>query len=122
MEGEIYLTERNSRLELIDLEKIHKVINWASEGLLEFSVSAVNSVYGYCYRCGLSFFQQFHPPVAYPEIQFINVTKDNFLKQVAYKFIPSQNSDFLIKIIFILFFLIARFNTPLYNERIPFYG
>ncbi|MDO5651782.1 MAG: class 1a ribonucleoside-diphosphate reductase subunit alpha [Moraxella sp.] len=37
----IKVTKRNGLLELIDLEKIHKVINWAAEGLNNVSVSQV---------------------------------------------------------------------------------
>ncbi len=38
---EIKVTKRDGRLEKIDLEKIHKVINWAAEGLDNVSVSQV---------------------------------------------------------------------------------
>ena len=41
MNNELYVSKRDGRRELIDLEKIHKVISWAAEGLEDVSVSAV---------------------------------------------------------------------------------
>ncbi|MDO5357324.1 MAG: class 1a ribonucleoside-diphosphate reductase subunit alpha [Conchiformibius sp.] len=41
MNTSIKVTKRDGRLELINLDKIHKVINWASEGLKNVSVSQV---------------------------------------------------------------------------------
>ncbi len=37
----IKVTKRDGRLELIDLDKIHRVIYWAAEGLHNVSVSQV---------------------------------------------------------------------------------
>ncbi|WP_027009307.1 class 1a ribonucleoside-diphosphate reductase subunit alpha [Conchiformibius kuhniae] len=41
MNTSINVTKRDGRLELINLDKIHKVINWAAEGLNKVSVSQV---------------------------------------------------------------------------------
>lgn len=38
---EIFVKKRDGRLEKIDLEKIHRVIEWAAEGLENVSVSQV---------------------------------------------------------------------------------
>ncbi|XQW86615.1 class 1a ribonucleoside-diphosphate reductase subunit alpha [Thalassotalea piscium] len=41
MNSNLFVTKRNGEKELIDLEKIHKVITWAAEGLDNVSVSQV---------------------------------------------------------------------------------
>lgn len=41
MNNELYVTKRNGNKETIDLEKIHRVIAWAAEGLDQVSVSQV---------------------------------------------------------------------------------
>lgn len=41
MNQPIYVTKRNGERELLDLEKIHRVISWAAEGLKDVSVSEV---------------------------------------------------------------------------------
>lgn len=41
MNSALYVTKRNGRQETIDLEKIHKVVDWAAEGLDKVSVSEV---------------------------------------------------------------------------------
>jgi len=41
MNSAIYVTKRDGRQESIDLEKIHKVVDWAAEGLDKVSVSEV---------------------------------------------------------------------------------
>ncbi|NQZ22748.1 MAG: ribonucleoside-diphosphate reductase subunit alpha [Colwellia sp.] len=41
MNNNLFVTKRNGKRELIDLEKIHKVIAWAAEGLDNVSVSQV---------------------------------------------------------------------------------
>lgn len=41
MNNELFVTKRNGERELLDLEKIHKVIAWAAEGLENVSVSQV---------------------------------------------------------------------------------
>ena len=41
MNQPIYVTKRNGERELLDLEKIHRVISWAAEGLKNVSVSEV---------------------------------------------------------------------------------
>lgn len=41
MNSNLFVTKRNGKKEAIDLEKIHKVIAWASEGLEDVSVSQV---------------------------------------------------------------------------------
>ncbi|CAL4320372.1 Ribonucleoside-diphosphate reductase 1 subunit alpha [Buchnera aphidicola (Eriosoma lanigerum)] len=41
MKQTIFVTKRNNQQELINLEKIHKVLNWAAEGLQDVSVSQV---------------------------------------------------------------------------------
>jgi len=38
---DLMVTKRNGRQEKIDLEKIHRVIDWAAEGLDNVSVSQV---------------------------------------------------------------------------------
>lgn len=39
MNSALYVTKRDGRQETIDLEKIHKVVDWATEGLDKLSVS-----------------------------------------------------------------------------------
>ena len=39
MNSALYVTKRDGRQETIDLEKIHKVVDWAAEGLDRVSVS-----------------------------------------------------------------------------------
>ena len=39
--AELKVTKRDGRLEAIDLDKIHRVITWAAEGLSNVSVSQV---------------------------------------------------------------------------------
>jgi ribonucleoside-diphosphate reductase alpha chain len=39
--GKVQIKKRNGRLEAIDLDKIHRVLNWASQGLEKVSVSEV---------------------------------------------------------------------------------
>jgi ribonucleoside-diphosphate reductase alpha chain len=41
MKHGLYVTKRNGRKEPIDLEKIHKMLNWASQGLKNISISQV---------------------------------------------------------------------------------
>ena len=41
MNSNLFVTKRNGEKELIDLEKIHRVITWAAEGLEQVSVSQV---------------------------------------------------------------------------------
>lgn len=41
MKHGLYVTKRNGRKEPIDLEKIHKMLNWASKGLKNISISQV---------------------------------------------------------------------------------
>ncbi len=41
MKNNLFVTKRNGEKELIDLEKIHRVIDWAAEGLDDVSVSQV---------------------------------------------------------------------------------
>ncbi|WAI18110.1 MAG: ribonucleoside-diphosphate reductase subunit alpha [Buchnera aphidicola (Acyrthosiphon caraganae)] len=41
MKNSLFVTKRNGRKEKINLDKIHKVLNWASEGLDDISVSQV---------------------------------------------------------------------------------
>ncbi|CAL4320340.1 Ribonucleoside-diphosphate reductase 1 subunit alpha [Buchnera aphidicola (Eriosoma grossulariae)] len=41
MEKTLFVTKRNNKKELINLEKIHKVLNWAAAGLKNVSVSQV---------------------------------------------------------------------------------
>jgi ribonucleoside-diphosphate reductase alpha chain len=41
MDNSIFVTKRNGKKEPINLEKIHKVLNWAAEGLSDVSVSQV---------------------------------------------------------------------------------
>lgn len=41
MKNNLYVTKRNGEKEVIDLDKIHKVITWAAEGLSNVSVSQV---------------------------------------------------------------------------------
>jgi len=41
MNNNLFVTKRNGKRELIDLEKIHQVIAWAAEGLDNVSVSQV---------------------------------------------------------------------------------
>ncbi|MGK0476911.1 MAG: ribonucleoside-diphosphate reductase alpha chain, partial [Oleispira sp.] len=41
MNSALYVTKRDGRKETIDLEKIHKVVDWAAEGLDNVSVSEV---------------------------------------------------------------------------------
>ena len=41
MNSNLFVTKRNGEKEAIDLEKIHKVIAWAAEGLEDVSVSQV---------------------------------------------------------------------------------
>ena len=41
MNQQLTVTKRNGRKETIDLEKIHRVITWAAEGLHNVSVSQV---------------------------------------------------------------------------------
>lgn len=41
MNSALYVTKRDGRQETIDLEKIHKVVAWAAEGLDKVSVSEV---------------------------------------------------------------------------------
>ncbi len=41
MNQQLTVTKRNGRKENIDLEKIHRVITWAAEGLNNVSVSQV---------------------------------------------------------------------------------
>jgi len=41
MKNNLFVTKRNGRKEKINLDKIHKVLNWASEGLNDVSVSQV---------------------------------------------------------------------------------
>ena len=41
MTQQLTVTKRNGRKELIDLDKIHRVIDWAAEGLENVSVSQV---------------------------------------------------------------------------------
>lgn len=41
MNSALYVTNRDGRQEAIDLEKIHKVVDWAAEGLDKVSVSEV---------------------------------------------------------------------------------
>ena len=41
MNNNLFVTKRNGKKELIDLEKIHQVIAWAAEGLDDVSVSQV---------------------------------------------------------------------------------
>ena len=41
MNNNLFVTKRDGEKELIDLDKIHKVIDWAAEGLDSVSVSQV---------------------------------------------------------------------------------
>ncbi|MFT5815602.1 MAG: ribonucleoside-diphosphate reductase alpha chain, partial [Psychroserpens sp.] len=41
MTNNLFVSKRNGKKELIDLEKIHQVITWAAEGLDNVSVSQV---------------------------------------------------------------------------------
>ena len=41
MNNNLYVTKRNGEKEVIELDKIHKVITWAAEGLNNVSVSQV---------------------------------------------------------------------------------
>jgi ribonucleoside-diphosphate reductase alpha chain len=41
MNNNLYVTKRTGEREIIDLEKIHKVIEWAAKGLNNVSVSQV---------------------------------------------------------------------------------
>ncbi|MBL4940909.1 MAG: hypothetical protein JKY81_04525, partial [Colwellia sp.] len=41
MNNNLFVTKRNGEKESIDLEKIHRVIAWAAEGLDDVSVSQV---------------------------------------------------------------------------------
>jgi len=40
----IFVTKRNGQRESIDLEKIHRVITWAAEGLANISISGLSDV------------------------------------------------------------------------------
>ena len=41
MNSVLYVTKRDGRQEAIDLDKIHKIVHWAAEGLDKISVSEV---------------------------------------------------------------------------------
>lgn len=41
MKNSLFVTKRNGQKEKINLDKIHKVLNWAAEGLDDVSVSQV---------------------------------------------------------------------------------
>jgi ribonucleoside-diphosphate reductase alpha chain len=41
MKKDIQVTKRNGKKEAIDMEKIHRVVDWAAQGLIGVSVSQV---------------------------------------------------------------------------------